>query len=117
MIEEENRDRDRDLEDSNRIENFMSENVLYKNSKLENLCLNFVIPGYEIEMIENGQNIILSANNIEEYIHVGMKIPVVKANPWINMISLEEIIPPISQEQALGYVTALGIALADIKHD
>ena len=69
MIEEENRDRDRDLEDSNRIENFMSENVLYKNSKLEDLCLNFVIPGYEIEMIENGQNIILSANNIEEYMN------------------------------------------------
>jgi type IV pilus assembly protein PilM len=77
---------------------------------------NQIIPFTPIKKIilcGGGSNLI----NIEEYIHAGMKIPVVKANPWINMISLEEIIPPISQEEALGYVTALGIVLADIKHD
>jgi len=66
FIEEENLDREKD---SNRIENFIKENLLYKNSKLEDLCLNFLIPGSEIEMMGNGENTILSSNNIEEYMN------------------------------------------------
>lgn len=67
-------------------------------------------PVKKIILCGGGSNLL----NIEEYFKVGLRVPVVKANPWINMFSLEDIIPPISRDEAPGYTTAIGIALADI---
>jgi type IV pilus assembly protein PilM len=64
----------------------------------------------KIMLCGGGSNLI----NIDEYLKAGLRIPVTKANPWVNMFSFDDIVPVISREDALGYTTAIGITLADI---
>ncbi len=53
------------------LNNYLKLNVLYNKVKIEDIGLNFVIPGYNhIELKENGENIILDATNLEEYINL-----------------------------------------------
>jgi E3 ubiquitin-protein ligase TRIP12 len=45
--------------------------LLYNNTKLEELEIPFVVPGYSnLEMKENGENIMLNEDNIEEYLNL-----------------------------------------------
>lgn len=47
----------------------VKEAILYKGTKIEELGITFVLPGYDdIELIENGKEKILSTDNLEEYI-------------------------------------------------
>jgi E3 ubiquitin-protein ligase TRIP12 len=49
----------------------MNTHLLYNKSKLEDLGINFVLPGYNyIELKEKGNDIILDACNIEEYVNL-----------------------------------------------
>lgn len=49
---------------------------------------------------------------LENFFVLNLKLPVEKANPWVNILSppLKEI-PGLSYEESLGYTTALGLAL------
>jgi E3 ubiquitin-protein ligase TRIP12 len=53
------------------LRNYMNTHLLYNKSKLEDLGINFVLPGYNyIELKEKGNDIILDACNIEEYVNL-----------------------------------------------
>lgn len=44
-------------------------NLRYDGCRLEDLCINFTVPGFsEIEMMEGGSNIILTAENVDDYL-------------------------------------------------
>jgi type IV pilus assembly protein PilM len=53
-----------------------------------------------------------------QFIAEELKIPTELGNPWINILPkpLKEV-PELPFEKSLGYTTALGLALRDIKHD
>ena len=43
--------------------------LMYDGCHLEDLCINFTVPGFpEIEMIEGGSNITLAAENVDDYL-------------------------------------------------
>lgn len=86
----------------------INNHYVYWNDKKNQLTP--VSPIKKIILCGGGSNLI----NIDEYLKAGLRIPVVKANPWVNMFSFEDIVPVISREDALGYTTAIGITLADI---
>jgi E3 ubiquitin-protein ligase TRIP12 len=44
--------------------------LLYNGKKLSSLDIYFTFPGYDIELKPNGQNILLTINNIEEYVNL-----------------------------------------------
>ncbi len=46
-----------------------------------------------------------------EYLSYELKIPVSRANPWENIVSLEEHIPEINLETSLAFGTAIGLAI------
>ena len=46
----------------------------------------------------------------------GQMGPIVLANPWINMSGLDKA-NPMSAEESLGYVTALGLALRGVDYE
>jgi type IV pilus assembly protein PilM len=48
---------------------------------------------------------------LPEFLSAGMEVAMSVANPWINVTSLEEYVPPLSQATALSYTTAIGLAL------
>ena len=58
----------------------------------------------------------INLKGLPEFISSETKIPVKKANPWVNILSqpLKEI-PELSYEESLGYTTALGLALRGIR--
>jgi len=44
--------------------------ITFKNARLEDLCLDFTLPGYPfIELIPQGKDMIVTMDRIEEYIH------------------------------------------------
>jgi type IV pilus assembly protein PilM len=55
-------------------------------------------------------------SGICDYLSVMLKLNVVQANPWVNCMSFENAVPELPREQAMSYVTAIGLALADY-HD
>lgn len=52
-----------------------------------------------------------------DYLSTSLKIKVVQVDPWANCFSLEDVIPDISYETSMSYVTAIGLALADYIYD
>lgn len=55
---------------------------------------------------------------LAEFLSFELKMPVELANPWINILSQKnKEIPGLPQEKALGFTTALGLALRGIKNN
>jgi type IV pilus assembly protein PilM len=54
---------------------------------------------------------------IAEYLETSMRMNVIHANPWVNISSTEFVVPEMSFEESLGYVTILGLALGDYMYD
>ncbi len=54
---------------------------------------------------------------LSDYLSANLKLPVRLANPWQNMFSLDEIIPDLTFQKSLTYVTAIGLALGDYNYD
>src|SRR3989339_8556 len=48
---------------------------------------------------------------LSEYIAAGIDVKVEVANPWVNVAKFEDYVPPLSQSESHGYVTAIGLAL------
>ncbi len=48
---------------------------------------------------------------ITEYLSVGLDVKVVLANPWVNVCSFEDYVPPITLHESHGYTAAIGLAL------
>jgi type IV pilus assembly protein PilM len=49
-----------------------------------------------------------------EYLSSTMHMPVTVASVWKNILSFDDMIPELSQEESLSYATALGLALGEI---
>ncbi len=77
---------------------------------------NQIVPFEKIETIYlcGGNSNLVS---IDDYLRSGLKLNIVQGNPWVNMFSLDDVVPRISQEDAVGFTTAIGLALADFYHD
>lgn len=54
---------------------------------------------------------------LDEYLSSSLKVRVVQANPWKNCLSLDTVVPAMSKEVSMSYVTAIGLALADYMYD
>lgn len=54
-----------------------------------------------------------SMRGLPEYLSASMGILVKQANPWINILSFEDVIPKMSLNDSLEYVTAIGLALKE----
>jgi Tfp pilus assembly PilM family ATPase len=54
---------------------------------------------------------------LSDYLSSSLKLKVVQVNPWINCFSLEDVVPKMTYETSMSYVTAIGLALADYIHD
>lgn len=52
-------------------------------------------------------------SGIAEYIGISVKIPVLAANPWINCLDFNEVVPKLPVHQAMSFVPAIGTALAN----
>jgi E3 ubiquitin-protein ligase TRIP12 len=53
------------------LRNYLNSKILYNESKLEDLGINFVLPGYNnIELKQKGTDIFLDIFNIEEYVNL-----------------------------------------------
>jgi type IV pilus assembly protein PilM len=68
------------------------------------------------------QEIILCGGNanifgLTDYLSASLHTKVTVANPWINVNSLSNYIPPININEALTYATALGLALGDFEQN
>ena len=50
---------------------------------------------------------------MSEYLAMGVDVQVKVANPWVNVRSFEEYIPPLTMRQSHGYTAAIGLALRD----
>jgi len=48
---------------------------------------------------------------LSEYLSAGLDIKVDIANPWVNVASFEQYIPPLLMRDAHGYTAAIGLAL------
>lgn len=52
----------------------LNSNITFKGTQIEELCLSFVLPGYDnIELKENGKHIHVSLDNLQEYINLVLK--------------------------------------------
>ena len=49
---------------------------------------------------------------LSEYLAMGVRVPVERANVWSNVLSFDDAIPPIEKAHSLGLVTAIGLALS-----
>jgi E3 ubiquitin-protein ligase TRIP12 len=50
---------------------YLNNSILYNKTKLEDIGLSFVIPGYNhIDLKENGSDILVDASNLEEYLNL-----------------------------------------------
>ncbi len=56
-------------------------------------------------------------SGLDEYLSANLKLKVIQVNPWVNCFSLDEVIPQMSREASMSYVTAIGLALADYIYD
>ncbi len=52
-----------------------------------------------------------------EYLSASMKVPVERADAWVNIPLIDADLPPIRLSESLSYITALGLALGDLCHD
>lgn len=52
-----------------------------------------------------------------DYLNLNLDWPIVLGNPWVNLFSLEDYIPPINLNQSLRYTTSLGLALRSVFSD
>ncbi len=43
--------------------------LLYNGHKIEDMELYFSLPGYDIPLVDHGENILVNADNIEEYVN------------------------------------------------
>jgi len=50
---------------------------------------------------------------LSEYLSASLKVEVSVADPWVNVNSYDDYIPEIPLNSALGYVTAIGLALSN----
>ncbi len=48
---------------------------------------------------------------MSEYLSIGLDVKVVIANPWVNVASFEQYIPPLPLRESHGYTAAIGLAL------
>jgi type IV pilus assembly protein PilM len=48
---------------------------------------------------------------LAEYLAMGIDVQVKIANPWVNVCSFEEYIPPLPMHSSHGYTAAIGLAL------
>ena len=48
---------------------------------------------------------------LPEYIASQLDVPVEIANPWVNVASFDHYVPPLTQQESLGYAAAIGLAL------
>lgn len=65
---------------------------------------------------KNIEKIILSGGGanllgLPEYLSASLRVPVEIGNPWINLNSFDNYIPPVTKNRSLGYATAVGLAL------
>lgn len=67
----------------------------------------------EILLTGGGANLL----GFAEYLADGLRIPTRIANPWENIASFDQYVPPIQKNEALGYSAALGLALGDLSYD
>jgi type IV pilus assembly protein PilM len=51
---------------------------------------------------------------LEEYLSTELDVKVVVSNPWVNVRSFEEYVPPLSLYQSHGYAAAIGLALRSV---
>lgn len=76
-------------------------------------------PGKKGEEAERPiQKILLCGGNanlkgLPEYLAQSLRVPVERANIWVNVSHFDDYIPPISREQSLGYTTVVGLTLRD----
>lgn len=54
---------------------------------------------------------------LDHYLESNLGIPTDVINPWINIIDLNQKIPPINYNESLRYTTAIGLAFKNIIHD
>jgi type IV pilus assembly protein PilM len=52
-----------------------------------------------------------------EYLSASLRIPVICADPWVNITNFKNYIPAIHRKEALSFATAIGLALADFEYD
>lgn len=56
-------------------------------------------------------------SGLDDYLSTNLKLKVVQVDPWRNCFSLDKVIPELSHEDSMSYVTAIGLALADYIYD
>jgi len=54
---------------------------------------------------------------LAEYLSAHLGIAVSLGNPWVNVASVEEVLPDITRNDALRYATSIGLALRSIRPD
>lgn len=54
---------------------------------------------------------------LADYLSVSLKVKVIQANPWVNCLSFDDIIPVMPQETSMSYVTAIGLVLGDYLYE
>lgn len=54
---------------------------------------------------------------LADYLSATLKLKVVTVNPWRNCVSFDTAIPTLPHDEAMSYVTAIGLALADYLYD
>jgi E3 ubiquitin-protein ligase TRIP12 len=47
------------------------EDIKINEARLIDLCLDFTLPGYDIDLKEGGSDCVVSMSNVEEYIELG----------------------------------------------
>ncbi len=53
---------------------------------------------------------------IAEFLGMALDVKVKVANPWVNVCSFEDYVPPLSSHESHGYTAAIGLALRNIKN-
>jgi type IV pilus assembly protein PilM len=51
---------------------------------------------------------------LADYLSYGLENEVKYANPWVNVMSFEEEIPPMTYEESFSYIPAIGLALRNL---
>lgn len=54
---------------------------------------------------------------LSEYLSASLRMKVSLANPWVNIANGDSYVPQMTSREAIGYVTALGLALGDFEYD
>lgn len=54
---------------------------------------------------------------LSEHISADIDVKVQIANPWVNVATFEEYVPPLTQSESHGYATAIGLALRNTSRE